>query len=167
MELDLFEDVILSAEELLCRGQRHRDVGHSRHDHGPVDAVIAENEGDVDAALEKALDEIAGAFDEKAERVALYIRERHALAKAIKEEEDRLAARKDALLKTAAEGLPDNGSVQYHLGMALKQLGQNDLAAATLQTAISLSATLTPDRLEGARSALEQLTRAESTAKPS
>ena len=72
-----------------------------------------------------------------------------------------------ALLKTAAEGLPDNGSVQYHLGMALKQLGQNDLAAATLQTAISLSATLTPDRLEGARSALEQLMRPESTAKPS
>jgi len=72
-----------------------------------------------------------------------------------------------ALLKTAAEGLPDNGSVQYHLGMALKQLGQNDLAAATLKNAILLSATLTPDRLEGARSALEQLTRAESTAKPS
>lgn len=67
-----------------------------------LDAVIAENEGELDAALEKALDEITGAFDEKAERVALYIRERHALAKAIKEEEDRLAARKDALLKTAA-----------------------------------------------------------------
>lgn len=67
-----------------------------------LDAVIAENEGELDAALEAALDAIDGAFEEKVERVALYIRERHALAKAIKEEEDRLAERRQALTNGAA-----------------------------------------------------------------
>jgi tetratricopeptide (TPR) repeat protein len=72
-----------------------------------------------------------------------------------------------ALLKTASEGLPDNGSVQFHLGMVLKQLGQNELATAKLKTAISLSETLTPSRLDSALSALEQLLTPEASAQPS
>lgn len=66
-----------------------------------LDGVIAENDGVLDASLEAALDAIDLAFEEKAERVALYIRERLALAAAIREEEERLAARRKALTGTA------------------------------------------------------------------
>ena len=62
-----------------------------------------------------------------------------------------------SLLKTAAEKLPNVGMVQYHLGMALKQLGQTDLAVASLQKAISLVPASSASDLERAHAALDQL----------
>jgi tetratricopeptide (TPR) repeat protein len=42
------------------------------------------------------------------------------------------------LLKRAAEKLPKSGAVQFHLGMALKQAGEAELSARTLERAITL-----------------------------
>lgn len=55
-----------------------------------LDAWLAESEGELTPELQQMLDELEGHADEKIERVGLYIRERDAEAKAVKEERDRL-----------------------------------------------------------------------------
>lgn len=67
-----------------------------------LDKVIAENEGEIDAAMEAALDQVNGSFDDKVERVALYVKELHGLAKMMKEEEDRISERRQAVTKDAS-----------------------------------------------------------------
>ena len=62
-----------------------------------------------------------------------------------------------SLLKTAAEKLPAVGMVQYHLGMALKQLDQTDLAVASLEKAISLVPASSAADLERVHAALNEL----------
>lgn len=64
------------------------------------------------------------------------------------------------LVKEAATKLPNVAILQYHLGMVLKMLDQNDLAAATLKNAISLTPPLIPSDLEKAKKALEEITAA-------
>ena len=62
-----------------------------------------------------------------------------------------------SLLKTAAEKLPGVGMVQFHLGMALKQLDQKDLAVASLEKAISLVPASSATDLERVHAALDEL----------
>jgi tetratricopeptide (TPR) repeat protein len=62
-----------------------------------------------------------------------------------------------ALLKSAAEKLPKVASVQYHLGMAYKEVGQNDLAQAKLKEAIAIIPPPAPEQMERAQAALKQL----------
>ncbi len=57
-----------------------------------IGELIAEAGGELTPTLEEALDSIEGAFDEKVERVGLFIRECEANALAAKIEEERLAA---------------------------------------------------------------------------
>jgi hypothetical protein len=58
-----------------------------------VHSWLMESGGELTPEIEERLDAAEGAFDEKAERVALKIREMEATARAVKEEADRLAAR--------------------------------------------------------------------------
>lgn len=69
-----------------------------------LDEFLAETDGEVTPELQQLLDELAGASNEKIERVALYIREQLATAAAIEEEVKRLGARV-AARKRAADGL--------------------------------------------------------------
>lgn len=57
-----------------------------------LDAWLNESEGELTPALQELLDQLDGQADEKIERVALYVRERLATAKAVKEEAERLQA---------------------------------------------------------------------------
>lgn len=58
------------------------------------DAEMRENEGALPDELAELLSHVEGSFNEKAERVALFIREMLATGKAIKEEEERLRDRR-------------------------------------------------------------------------
>lgn len=72
-----------------------------------LDAIrsqLFDAEGDLSPELEAALNEAEGSFNEKAERVALFIRELQSNAKAVKEEAQRLNSRALQYEKTA-EGL--------------------------------------------------------------
>lgn len=69
-----------------------------------LDTWLSESDGEVTPELEQLLADVEAQADEKIERVALYIREQKALAKGIKEEEERLAARRKAR-ERAAESL--------------------------------------------------------------
>jgi len=62
---------------------------------------IIENGGELTPELEAELSEIEGAFEEKAERVALYVRNLLASAKVYEEEISRLEGKQDALLASA------------------------------------------------------------------
>jgi hypothetical protein len=68
------------------------------------DEELRANEGVFPPALAELLEKVESDFDKKAERVALFIRELLATAKAIKEEETRLAARRKSI-DNAAERL--------------------------------------------------------------
>lgn len=61
------------------------------------DESIRANEGVIPDELAELLDQVEKDFAKKAERVALFIRERRLTAKAIKEEEDRLRDRRKSL----------------------------------------------------------------------
>ncbi len=61
------------------------------------DEELRANEGVFPPELAELLAQVEGTFDQKAERVALFIREMLSTAKAIKEEEDRLHARRKAM----------------------------------------------------------------------
>ena len=60
-----------------------------------------------------------------------------------------------ALLKESAAKLPDNVQVQYHLGMAYRQVGENDNARKALQLAVSSAEAFTGK--DEARKALADL----------
>ena len=63
-------------------------------------------------------------------------------------------------LKTAAEKLPSEELVQYHLGMAYKGLGRKTLAVESLKRAMALSKEAEFPQREKAQAALDQLTSA-------
>lgn len=69
-----------------------------------LDSVVAEAEGELTPQWETAFDQIDGDWNEKAERCALWIKERLAMAEMVKAEVDRLSARCKALVRDA-EGL--------------------------------------------------------------
>ncbi len=60
-------------------------------------------------------------------------------------------------LRTAANGLPDIGLVQFHLGMAYKGLGRNELAIASLQKANDLMKNSKSPQRDEVRKVLDQL----------
>ena len=64
------------------------------------------------------------------------------------------------LLKTAADHLPTVAAAQYHLGMAYKALGQNALAQASLERAVTISGTAGFPQLDKAQAALKELAQA-------
>ena len=57
-----------------------------------VGALIADNGGELTPELEERLDGLSGELESKVERIALFIREAEGMAKAAKEEKDRLYA---------------------------------------------------------------------------
>lgn len=57
-----------------------------------VGALIAENGGELSEELEERLNKLEGELEAKVERIALFIRESEGMAKAAKEEKDRLHA---------------------------------------------------------------------------
>jgi hypothetical protein len=61
------------------------------------------------------------------------------------------------MLKSAAEKLSDNGVVNYHLGMAYKDLGQKDLAVASLEKALALVPAEGSGQRAKIRAALDEL----------
>ena len=60
-------------------------------------------------------------------------------------------------LKAAAEGLPDNALVQFHLGMAHDKLNQPDLAIAALERALELGQGLNLPQMEQAAAELSRI----------
>ena len=64
------------------------------------------------------------------------------------------------LLKTAADRLPAIAAVQYHLGMAYKALGQNELAANSLDRAVTVAGTAGFPQLDKAKAALAEIDKA-------
>lgn len=64
---------------------------------------LAEAEGELTPELEAEFDSLAGSFEDKAERIALYARELEANAKAAREEEARLAGIRKALDRKATK----------------------------------------------------------------
>lgn len=62
-----------------------------------VDQWLMESGGELTPEIEELLEQAAGQWADKVERVALKVRELEATAKAVKEEADRLAARVKAL----------------------------------------------------------------------
>jgi tetratricopeptide (TPR) repeat protein len=67
------------------------------------------------------------------------------------------------LLKRAAAKLPDSGAVQFHLGMALKEVGEAQLAATALDRAVRLAPLPDAYYLKTATAALEQMKSVAST----
>jgi len=61
------------------------------------------------------------------------------------------------LLTRAAEKLPNSATVQFHLGMALKEVGQAELSARSLEQAVKLAAEGKATFLTSAIAALEEL----------
>lgn len=95
-----------------------------------LDRVLEEAEGELTPEVEEMLDALDGRVDEKIERIGLYIRERGAAAKAVKEERDRL----DALAKReerAAESL--KGYVKRHMEALGKTKVHGLLATVAIQ----------------------------------
>lgn len=95
-----------------------------------LDSWLAESEGELTPELEQMLNELDGQADEKIERVGLYIRERQAQAKAVKEERDRL----DALWKRderAVESL--KGYLKLQMGRLGKKKVNGLLATVAIQ----------------------------------
>lgn len=60
-------------------------------------------------------------------------------------------------LKEAAEKLPDNPVVQYHLGMVLAELGETDRAKDALTRALELAGERPVPQIEGAQAKLDSL----------
>lgn len=111
-----------------------------------LDGWLSESEGELTPELEALLNEHNERADEKIERVALYIREQLAQAKAIKEEEERLSARRKAREKAAE-------SLRQYLHRQMESLGKTEVKGllATVkiqQNPPAVQSTLTSDDLE-------------------
>lgn len=94
-----------------------------------LDTWLAETDGELTPELEALLAELAGKADEKIERVALYIRERLARAKAVKDEADRLTA-----LAKANERAAD--SLKLYLKRQMERLGTTKVHGLLCDVAI-------------------------------
>ena len=91
---------------------------------------LDETEGELTPMLDEILTELSGKIDEKIERVALFIREQVATAKAIGEEADRLTQRRKVREKAA-------DSLKMYLQSQMERLGKTKveglLATVALQ----------------------------------
>ena len=81
-----------------------------------IEAEIIEAEGEITDDIADRLDHLEGEFERKAEYLALLSREARAEAKAVKEEEDRLKAR-----RTAAENREKR--IKDYLLFSMQKLG--------------------------------------------
>lgn len=94
-----------------------------------LDRILEDHEGELTPELEAELDALGEQFTEKAERVALYIRERASHAKAVREERDRL----DAMVKReerTAESLKD------YLKRQMDRLGKTKVEGVLVTIAV-------------------------------
>jgi hypothetical protein len=112
-----------------------------------LDEFLVETEGELTPEIAQLLTEIEGKIEEKAERVALYIREQETQAAAVKGEADRLAARAKSFQR-GADGL------KRYLEGQLRALGlakvKGKLVTVALQTnAPSVRGELSQAQLEG------------------
>jgi hypothetical protein len=96
-----------------------------------IDRALELSEGELTPELDAALTALDGAFEEKAERVALFVVNELATAKAIKSEEERLAQRRKALEHRA-------DSLKRYLETQLVRVGKRairgTLATIAMQT---------------------------------
>lgn len=81
-----------------------------------LDTWLEESEGEMTPELEALLGDLTGQMTEKIERVALYVRERLAHAKAVKDERDRL----DAIVKREEKAAE---SLKSYLKLQMERLG--------------------------------------------
>lgn len=95
-----------------------------------IDAALAESEGELTDDLAAKLDAWEGAFADKVERVALYIRERRAQAKAIKEEASRLSA-----LQKRHDG--DADRLEAYLHTQLLRVGKREVNGLLVKVALA------------------------------
>jgi vacuolar-type H+-ATPase subunit E/Vma4 len=93
---------------------------------------LEETEGEVTPEIEALLDQLDGQVTEKVERVGLYIREQVVTAAAIKEEEQRLSARRKAL-ERAVEGLKN------YLQRQMERLGKTKVDGLLCTVALQKS----------------------------
>lgn len=111
-----------------------------------LDEFLTESEGDVTPELQQLLDQLEGDVKEKVERVALYVRELVATAKAVHEEVEHLEAKETHLLRSA-DGL------KGYLKVNLERLGltkvQGLLCTVAIQknSAAAVRTTLEPVEL--------------------
>jgi len=107
-----------------------------------LDSWLAESEGEMTPELEQMLNELDGQADEKIERVGLYIRERSAEAKAVREERDRL----DALMRRDERAVD---SLKSYVKAQMERLGKTKvnglLATVAIQKNSQPSVTTTAD----------------------
>jgi hypothetical protein len=98
--------------------------------------------GELPPELAALLDEAEGAFAEKVERVALYVRELQATAEAVKAEAERLGARVRAMTRTA-DGL------KGYLQAQLERAGRDKVAGTLTTVRLALNSvptvTVAPD----------------------
>jgi hypothetical protein len=94
-----------------------------------LDIWLEESEGELTPALEQLLAELDAKADEKVERIGLYLRELAAHAKALAEEEARLAARRQARERAIA-------SLKAYLLSHMEQLGKTKVNGLLCTVAI-------------------------------
>jgi Siphovirus Gp157 len=97
-----------------------------------LDDFLLETEGEVTPEIAQLLTEIEGKIEEKAERVALYIREQEANAAVIDEEVQRLQAKAKALRRGAA-------GLKYYLEGQLRALGLDKVKGQLVTVALQLN----------------------------
>jgi hypothetical protein len=94
-----------------------------------LDTWLAESEGELTPDLEQMLDELDGQAEEKIERVGLFIRERAAEAKAVREERDRL----DALMRRDERAVE---SLKRYVKTQMERLGKTKVNGLLATVAI-------------------------------
>lgn len=94
-----------------------------------LDRRLYESEGELTPELEAELDQLDCAFDDKVQRVALYIREQLASADAVKAEEDRLQRKRHAHVKTA-------DSLRSYLQRQMTAVGKDKVAGTLVTVAL-------------------------------
>lgn len=94
-----------------------------------LESWLAETEGELTPEIEALLNELDGKADEKIERVALFVREQLAIAKAIQEEEARLRTRRTVREKAA-------DSLKAYLQAQMERLGKSKVEGLLCTVAI-------------------------------
>lgn len=104
-------------------------MGVLASEYAALDDLLAESEGEVTVEIEALIEELDAKADAKIERVALYILGQQGRAKQIKDEEDRLAARRRAVTNGA-----DN--LKLYLERTLRTIGKEKVAGVLATVAI-------------------------------
>jgi hypothetical protein len=97
-----------------------------------IDRALDATEGELTPDLDTALTQWEWDFDKKAEAVALYVIEELATAKAIKGEEERLAARRQALERRAV-------SLKQYLEAQMVRVGKRKIEGVYATVAMQLN----------------------------